>query len=320
MKKIKLYIIFSFPLLFLFPLNIGAQTIVDWDTSGATWVYKMTTISEYHYYKLQMEGDTIIDGQNAKKIRVTQFFIYGYGATSSQGPETYVKTEYLKKSNDAIYRYQDGVFVFLYNFNAQEEDSWILTENMDYSCLNLILPPTDTVLVTTKGVENINGIDFEVTTVTSGTYWYLGEKIISGIGPRTSPFPLPTPGICNVIDEGVGNYESLSCYYNDAVGHIQFNGATFSQCVGFVTNSEDVSAETNQVQAFPNPTKGIFHLVENGMSGNIDVHIYDLMGKLCFSENNTQERIDIRHLLNGVYFVSVFADDNLIKTFKILKI
>ena len=58
------------------------------------------------------------------------------------------------------------------------------------------------------------------------------------------------------------------------------------------------------IQSFPNPTTDVIH-----MSRKVDqVRVFDTQGKLVFKADDTQ-RVDLKHLVNGIYFVEFKIGD-----------
>jgi YD repeat-containing protein len=76
----------------------------------------------------------------------------------------------------------------------------------------------------------------------------------------------------------------------------------------------DVAATTN-INIFPNPASDKLYIEGDGYD---KVIIYDILGKEVLTTNNKKE-IDISHLPNGVYNVSILSDGKTITTKKIVK-
>ena len=65
--------------------------------------------------------------------------------------------------------------------------------------------------------------------------------------------------------------------------------------------------ESYSVFIYPNPTKNILYL--EGNLNPVNISIYDLLGKKVISTNNTN-RIDVKSLTKGVYFISIIDGIN----------
>jgi len=317
--KLKYYIIvITISLGVIIPNSLLAQTTVDWDAPGATWVYQKTSMSSGHYQVLRIDGDTIIDDQSVKKIRITEFHDIGYDTTFIL-PEQYLTTKYMYESNDSIFIYQNEKFVLLYNFAASVGDSWQIEADTSYFCVDgTPMSYTDEVLVDKKNIEIYSGIPLETLHVSDGQIWTLGDKIIPGIGSLTTPFTQSSPWSCttSIQDAAVGHYQLLACYYNNEVGYLINN-----QCMITLTPTDKpYEFSINAPLSFPNPTEGIIFFAEVLHKQKLDVYVYDINGKLCFESKSIGNSVNIRHLTNGVYFLSLYDKKNiLVQTFKVIK-
>jgi len=71
----------------------------------------------------------------------------------------------------------------------------------------------------------------------------------------------------------------------------------------------------NAVSLFPNPTKGIFNLSINGISGNIDMQILDASGRLISNEkligvkSGYIKEFDVSYLARGIYYIKLMNND-----------
>lgn len=317
--KLKYYIIVSTILIcnLSIPKNTKAQTTINWDASGATWVYKMIAMTTNHYQILRMEGDTTIASQIAKKIRITEFFIESYGGDSYRTPETYVRTEYMYESSDSIFIYQNENFDLLYDFSASVDDSWQIRPDSSYLCTDGSTPISfsDEILVYQKSVEPHFGVDLETLHISDNGLWTLGYQIIPGIGSLTTPFPQITSMACTnyVIDGGIGYYQSLQCYYNDETGY-------FGAECELLTSSSQPNIPINIGHSFPNPTMGIVYFKDLPVQKEMNFYVYDVTGKLCFEDKGMKDNINIEHLEKGVYFISVVRKNGtLSQVFKTIK-
>lgn len=82
------------------------------------------------------------------------------------------------------------------------------------------------------------------------------------------------------------------------------------------------SFETNQIEIYPNPSKGIFNFSFGNLNPN-KIEVYDISGKLILQKNklevqNNQTNIDLSATSNGIYFVKITTDTNTI-TKRIIK-
>lgn len=65
-----------------------------------------------------------------------------------------------------------------------------------------------------------------------------------------------------------------------------------------------IDNEFNNVKMFPNPTNGYLNFTTNS-NENIDVQIFDILGKSVLRLENVRNSIDISELKSGVYFVQI---------------
>ena len=86
------------------------------------------------------------------------------------------------------------------------------------------------------------------------------------------------------------------------------------------TNIEQIIANENSFQVYPNPTKGDLTILTPSMDSK-QITMYDMMGKRVYEANHSEMNINlhINHLNTGVYFINIMQADKMInKTFKIL--
>ena len=66
----------------------------------------------------------------------------------------------------------------------------------------------------------------------------------------------------------------------------------------------------NTISIFPNPSEGIFNISIEGISGTIQVKVFDIHGndyrflEIEGSDNLITEKLDMKELASGVYFIS----------------
>ncbi|MCD4665916.1 MAG: T9SS type A sorting domain-containing protein, partial [Bacteroidales bacterium] len=74
-----------------------------------------------------------------------------------------------------------------------------------------------------------------------------------------------------------------------------------------ITQQEDVISFQNQTFVYPNPSKGIINIPGKLQSSDyLYIRVFDLTGKLIFSDKiYSNDRIDLRHLDSGIYFLEI---------------
>ena len=86
-----------------------------------------------------------------------------------------------------------------------------------------------------------------------------------------------------------------------------------------ITNIKGINLN---VQVYPNPTTDILTLeVENFSSGKMEYLVSDIQGKLLQHVRITEPKtsIEMEHLPPSTYILNLVKDNNLVKSFKIIK-
>jgi len=103
---------------------------------------------------------------------------------------------------------------------------------------------------------------------------------------------------------GLGVY--LLCQEKDSVRVFQTNEHPTLDCNSNPTSLPEESL-TNQITIQPNPASTYFELNMNGLV--VDrVEIFDVKGSLIQSFNNIEDRIDVRKIENGIYFLKIHTN------------
>ena len=166
---------------------------------GAEWYFNLTSFmgSPYSYYRMAVEGDTIIEGHQCSII--TRQFLGGNG-----------DEQYVYEDDGVVYWYNQtlGRFTTLYDFNAEEGESWIC--DIDACSYEVTVQSVEE--VTWEGrtyrVQNVAPIEGEF------FYFYYG-RIIEGIGSVEGLFPYPYACVGDMYDGPYPDY--LRCYLVDGV-------------------------------------------------------------------------------------------------------
>lgn len=96
----------------------------------------------------------------------------------------------------------------------------------------------------------------------------------------------------------------------------------FHQGHYIVTAIEQMSDLQFDINAFPNPTTDFIQLkIQTEKFENIHFTISDLSGKILFAEKQiiVNQKINLSNYLAGVYFLSIYKQNQLLKSFKIIK-
>lgn len=77
--------------------------------------------------------------------------------------------------------------------------------------------------------------------------------------------------------------------------------------------SVDSFDKSNGIKVYPNPSRGQFNIAINDFSGNVDVEIYDINGRVVYSLKNesfsNEKTIQAGNLQTGLYILKVKGDD-----------
>ena len=87
-----------------------------------------------------------------------------------------------------------------------------------------------------------------------------------------------------------------------------------------VTGLRDLSYLSEVVGVSPNPTLGNLKITITNLSNKekLRIKLHDVVGKEVLNESY-QEELDISALEKGIYFVSLYKDDQLLGTRKVVK-
>jgi hypothetical protein len=113
--------------------------------------------------------------------------------------------------------------------------------------------------------------------------------------------------------KGLGTF-NYSVKVTDANGCITVDDAkvTFFNCTGI-----DEMADSKIIELYPNPNTGQFAIRSQSLpSGNYELNVYDVRGKLVYSEAELNVQTGLNHPLNlnklgnGVYVLQVRNSNN----------
>lgn len=92
-------------------------------------------------------------------------------------------------------------------------------------------------------------------------------------------------------------------------------------CVQVSRPLEVVDNEVTNIKLYPNPTTDVVNLQWDGTNGNCEVAVYDLFGKMLFSQRVDDEHVslDLATIASGMYLVRVFSDGKTVATEKVVK-
>lgn len=109
-----------------------------------------------------------------------------------------------------------------------------------------------------------------------------------------------------------------NCYTVAATCIVGESAQSSSSCVVGI----DDHHQLGQIGVYPNPTSGIFNLqMEIPVSQQVDIQVFDIFGKMLFSQNATGNltEIDLTSMASGVYVLRLVADGKVAATAKVVK-
>lgn len=99
------------------------------------------------------------------------------------------------------------------------------------------------------------------------------------------------------------------------LGEIELNPTSPSLCT-IVLNIAEQKESDIELSVFPNPVTDVLKV--NTDHSNFEVTLYDPLGRTLISKNNLKE-IDVVNLPAGIYFLQISVNNELVKSFKIIK-
>ncbi len=294
--------------------NISISQVLDtapWCPDGATWVYERNTPWAAIFNVYEYQGDTLIDGFTAKKIRDREVEVVYIAPAYTEFYRKQNDTNYLflRESNDSIFIYHAGEFKFMYNLSAEIGDEFIVNYFVDYEICeaNPEAFIDDTLTLTQKDNYIVSGLILERSYFSGLGRWHIGH-LFGKIGPSQSIYPSTSPETC------LSNYSfsGLFCYTDNIRGTIYFQDPFPGRNCDYLMSTtlgleESVSFQSTPI-IYPNPTSSIINIsgIDANRMGSYAT-ITDVNGKqiLDFEITQQQQQIDCSTLKKGVYFLRI---------------
>lgn len=243
----------------------------------------------YRTSKLEIIGDTIIEGNTYKKIQRTSSLLY-LELFSTSDTIIYepinISLDFLREESKKFYRWWNGEDRLIIDFDLQIGDEiqgpWEIEE----------IQSIDTMLVGNEYRKIYNTSD--------------GNQVFEGIGTNQGLFE----GLRFLGDEGFG---ALKCYSQDGENYDLYNGwipelMEIEQCeeLFITTNTIDNRADI-KFKIYPNPVKEVMW-IELEEIESFKILIINLLGqeirRIQF-EQNEKKGVNISDLNKGVYIVQL---------------
>lgn len=321
MKKLTLILIFIS--MFWQVKSQIAQDTFQWCPPGATWLYKSSSPSSSIYFQFIYVKDTLFSNLTVKKLNVEAIQIIGPSKTEFARTAEVVGSEFLYNSNDSVYWYDkiNNNFKFIYSFNPQVNDMFIVGNSRAKCYSDSTFSKTDTIKVTKLYKDTINNLIFNVYNTDYNRKITLGT-VIKNIGSASALFPQINPKYCNKFQPEYGIfYEGLICYSDSLRGTLTFSAQGNEECHFAKTFVKTISKSNTNLKSklYPNPAN-TFIKIEN--TNNIKYQtlvIYNYLGKQIIELNEYKESMDILGLEGGFYFVKLNYENGITETIKFLK-
>jgi len=89
----------------------------------------------------------------------------------------------------------------------------------------------------------------------------------------------------------------------------------FTYSITGTTSAKDIN-ENDQILIYPNPSNGLIYLTSDKFSGQTDIIIYSIDGKVVYNESrnfykDSPNEIDLNGLESGIYMVKLFDGENI---------
>lgn len=279
---------FVFCFLLCLPL-IQAQT--EFAPVGASWTYQKAGFApgSVEIEVITVTGIDTIDGQACKRLE-GNFLCAGESV------------EHIYQDGSKIYRYGGGTFNLLYDFAALPGTSWTI-ENLPHEpSLLTVLVDSITQLSVNNDLVDVQHISL-IQDIPKDWCWGT-QQIIDGVGMFGMLFP--EIGTCDPYVQG------LRCYESELVNYNFTNIACDSTWL--LLNNNVLTEEVN-INIFPNPTAD--KVFVESVHSNLAIQIFDAMGKHLTTTN--ESTIDINTWPNGIYYLKILQEEQILKTSKIVK-
>ena len=256
---------------------------------GNEWYYEIQNDNgSITYQYLYQAGDTIVQDEPTH-ILVKINTLYDKGLHEE------ITHEYVYERDGKLYWWNKTLeeFTVLYDFGAQEGDSWTIKVG------------TETLIMYVNSVETVEyeGKTYRMLHVSDADDYFSGD-IVCGIGHLTSFFPE------RLMNNGDGlRVEGLRCYWVE--DELVFKpgdedcDAVYEELHGIDEDGPSTGSGTFTV--YPNPTNGILTIHHSSfIIQNSEFRITNLMGQTLLTGQITAEnqQIDVSSLPQGMYFIT----------------
>jgi len=282
-NKIIMKKIFLSLAIILFTLIAKSQSLVDtnfvWSEINETYNY-LDTIRQTKYIKFS--GDTIIGTRHYKKVMrsddefMTTWYHYN---------DYYIREDTSKK----VYLYTNDKDKLIYDFGINIGD----TINLEYG-------DSFTAYVDTIYTENVLGINRRKIILIDNQgnqgIWY---ENIGNIAEPNVLLPVYGSCFCGITGPAL----EILCVKEN--GNLIYQNTNYSECF-YLTDINTGQLNNTTKNIYPNPAKNILHISINNNNLNINVKLYNSLGKVVYNEDFTnQSTINTSKFSSGIYFLKL---------------
>ena len=280
-------------LLTLAAVCVAMAQAQSWFPTGATWHYGYMNGSFLGYVKVEVIGDTVIDGHACKTLERTRETVETF--SGSYNTEA-LGTIHAFDSAGVVWLFVPTTASFdtLYDFNAAPGNTWQLAampEAFDAAAYAQVVD-TGTVL--------IDGLSLRWMAVDiwcPGSWSFaVHDTIIERIGTHT--YPLPQDPCLAAVDGAEGG--GLRCYHDPEIDYATY---VSTACDLILNLDEQVGGSSWMV--FPNPGMDMITINASGLE---EVRIQDGIGRIQLARSFPQcdrTDLDLGSLPSGGYVLSV---------------
>jgi hypothetical protein len=288
-----------------------------WCTPGSTWRFNHFSMSASGYKVLEYQGDTMLAGKLCNKLYERRFT-----GPSNFPPNYFNRYYYTYVNNDVVYLLDQtgGNFDTLYNFKANIGDQWRLPPVSHPKCAGSHVTVTDTGHVIIQGQSlrsfTVSQVQVQPRLGCPGLFGAVYERI-----GATECYPYYPYNMCSWSTDSF-NGGPLHCFADNQIIDYKYNFT--GSCDMYVSVSE-LKPEGTGLRIYPSPGQGLFQLEMpvTGHNENISLAVTDLSGRQIkfqsLSSGKSGYAIDLSQVENGVYLISVYKNNQVIYSGKVLK-
>lgn len=172
-----------------------------------------------------------------------------------------------------------------------------LLTNMD-GCDSLVT--LNLTIATSPTAGAVNNGDGTLSATGTGTYQWIDCGTIRRIGATSATFIPSVNGDYAVVVTGGSCDDTSACVNYNSVGITENGNSVFT--------------------AYPNPTSGLITINSNGAIINMLV-VRDASGRIIYQTQNTASTssVNLTDMESGVYFITIFGEDNAQAVMKVIK-